>query len=80
MAKKMYTAVYKLKHDGVTYKPGETLQIEPEAAETLLARGVLTDGKSKSEPNSGLPDPVVGKPKEPEHKAEKLTADPGSAN
>lgn len=77
MSKKTYTVVYRLKHDGTTYKPGDTIQMDSEQAIPLLSRGALADGKSKSEPNSGLPDPMIGKPKEPEHKAEKLTADPG---
>lgn len=78
MAKKSYTVVYRLKHDGVQYKPGETVQMDVEQAASLLARGTITDGKTHAVSDSGMPEPIVGKPKEPENKAEKLTADPGS--
>lgn len=78
MAEKSYTVVYPVKHDGKSYKPGNSVKMEPEQAKELLDRGVLSDGKAK-ESNSGMADPIKGKPKEPEGKAKKKTDDPAKA-
>lgn len=75
MSEKSYTVVYPVKHDGKSYKPGSVVKMEQEQAKELLNRGVLSDGKTK-ESNSGMAEPVKGKPKDPEGKAEKKTDDP----
>lgn len=79
MAMKSYQCVFTVIHDGKTYKSGDTVQMEPEQAAELLARGTLIDGKKATAPNAGMPDPKIAKPKEPENAAQKLTDDPANA-
>lgn len=78
MAKAKYTAVFPIKHDGKSYKNGESFQMETELAEPLVKRGIVAPTKSEPiEANSGMPDPIIGQPKPPEGAATQLTADPG---
>lgn len=77
MAKTKYTAVFPIKHDGTTYKKGDSFQMDSDLAEPLVKRGIIAVVKSNPvEPNSGMPDPVIGQPKPPEGAATQLTADP----
>jgi hypothetical protein len=78
MAQKKYTVVFPIKHDGKSVKIGDTVQMDTELAEPLVKRGIIAPAKSEPvEPNSGMPDPVVGQPKPPEGAATQLTVDPG---
>lgn len=79
MAKKTnYTVVFKVKHDGKLYKPGDTVQMDPEQAEPLLRRGTLKDGPNAPEPNPDMAPPVIGETKPLENSAtdKQLTSDP----
>jgi hypothetical protein len=78
VAKAKYTAVFPIKHDGKNYKKDDSFQMDSDMAEPLVKRGIIAVSKSEPvEPNSGMPDPVVGQPKPPEGAAQQLTTDPG---
>lgn len=78
MAQKSFSVKYPIKHNGITYKKGDTVKMEPADAEYLVKRGILAQGKQDPvDANSGMPDAVIGEPKEPENAATQLTEDPG---
>lgn len=79
MAKKKYSVVFPVNHDGEKFKPGDSISLEDEHAEVLLKRGTIARGKAV-EPNAGLEDPKIGEPTKPEGAAQQLTADPGEVN